>query len=515
MSRLESLLAPFQRELAALSALCAERAAPAWLVGGTLRDALAGRPIHDVDLVVGGPALELARLAADQLGASYVPLDEGHDVARIALRSGDVIDLAGLRRPTLEADLLARDFTANAIAAPLLADGRAGPLCDPLGGAADIAARRLRLCAPEALSDDPLRVLRAARLGAKLDWNLDPALDAAIRQSAPLLSRVAAERIRQELLALLAQRWSAPWLRYLDAAGVLGLVLPELEPLRAEPERGAHAFSAWVHTLQAVAAGEWILAELRGDRRPGPAASPPAERDDSYPPAFFAKPAALATNRGLAASLQWGGRVVEHFAAPLGKEHEREALWKLALLMHDSAKPATKAYDENGSLSYYDHHVVGAGLAAAAGERLRLSRAESAYVQAVVRGHMRPGQLGSQETTARAAYRFFRDLGEAAVDTLLHALADHLAARGPAVSAHGWATHLAWTDAMLGFHWDARETERRRPLVDGTLLMAELGLKPGPRVGELLEALREAQAAGEIATGDEALALARRLQAQP
>src|SRR5687767_2173350 len=131
MPDLNLLLAPFRGELALLAKLCAEAGAAAWVVGGTLRDALAGRPIHDVDLVLGGPALLIARQAADALGAAFVPLDEARDIARVALRSGDYLDLAGLRHPAIERDLAARDFTANALAAPLLAGGLVGAMHDP------------------------------------------------------------------------------------------------------------------------------------------------------------------------------------------------------------------------------------------------------------------------------------------------------------------------------------------------------------------------------------------------
>jgi len=193
--------------------------------------------------------------------------------------------------------------------------------------------------------------------------------------------------------------------------------------------------------------------------------------------------------------------------------HERLALWKLAILLHDNAKPQTRAPKPDGGVSFHAHQDIGADVAQTIAARLRLSRAEIGYIGAVVRGHMRPGQLNEQpETTPRAAYRFFRDLGAAAVDTLLHSLADHLATRGPQLSPPHWALHGAWTDRMLGSHWHGgRGTQKRAPLLNGHTLMQELGLRPGPQLGVLLEAIREAQAVGEIDTPEAALALARRL----
>ena len=498
--------------LRALAGQVAAQGGAAWVIGGTLRDLLLGRTVHDIDIALTLPALEAARALADGLGGSYVPLDEGHAVARVVLRDGTVLDLASLRAPTLEGDLRARDFTANAMAAPLLPDGALGPLIDPLGGQADIRAGRLRLCGERAFSDDPLRMLRAARLAARLEWSLDPALDSALRASAHLIAGVSAERVRDELLALLAARSATPWLRYLDRAGLLLAIIPELAPARDTSQPSKHFFQVWEHMLEAVCAAEWIVADLAGDGRPPPA--PPADPDDAYPPAAWFRPAAVRRWPELRVALGWRERVLDHWRLSMSGGHQRLALWKLALLLHDIAKPATRVETPEGRVTFHGHQDVGADMARSIAGRLRLSRAEIDYVATVVRAHMRPGQLYSDETSARAAYRFFRDLGDAGVDTLLHGLADHMAARGPQLSPHHWAMHLAWTDAMLGFHWDpAREQQKRAPLVTGRTLMRELGLAPGPLLGTLLEAIREAQAAGEIDTVDEALALARRLHA--
>jgi poly(A) polymerase/tRNA nucleotidyltransferase (CCA-adding enzyme) len=514
MPELTTLLAPFQPALQVLAEHAAAQQCTVWVVGGTLRDALVGRPIHDVDLAVAGAADQLARTLADALGAAFVPLDEERAVARVVLGDGAVLDFARLRAPTLAEDVQARDFTANALAAPLLADGSVGPLIDVVGGQADIAAGVLRLCSPSSFADDPLRMLRATRLASQLGWTLDPALDAALRTAAPRIGAISAERVRDELLALLATRWSAPWLRYLDRAGVLAVLLPELGPTHGETQPIIHFLDVWEHTLEAICCGEWMLDQLADAGLSRPPA-PPADHADPYPPAFFNHPVAARRYPELRAELQWSAKVLEHMQRPLAGQHSHIALWKLALLLHDIAKPITRADKPEGGVSFYGHQDIGADMARTIGQRLRLSRAEVDYIATVVRGHMRPGQLNDLgEITPRAAYRFFRDLEPAAVDTLLHSLADHLATRGPNLSPPHWAIHLAWTDAMLGFHWDAaREQQKRAPLLDGHTLMRELNLAAGPQVGELLEAIREAHAAGEISSSDDALALARRLQA--
>jgi len=173
-------------------------------VGGTVRDALLGRADADVDLAVPRGALALAARIAARLDATAVVLDAERGAARVAA-PGVRLDISDFRAPTLEADLAARDFTVNALGVDLgrlLTAGRA-PIADPTGGLADLRARRLRPAGPSVLSDDPLRVLRGVRLEATLGLRLTPAAVRALRAAAPGLARVAAERVRDELVALL------------------------------------------------------------------------------------------------------------------------------------------------------------------------------------------------------------------------------------------------------------------------------------------------------------------------
>ncbi len=488
-------------------------ARPAWVVGGTLRDLVIGRALQDVDLVVDQPAIALAQTLANQLNASLVVLDAARDIGRVVLHDGNYLDLAHLRAADLAGDLADRDFTINAMAAPLFEQAQLGQLIDPHAGLADIQSATVRMVQANALANDPLRMLRAVRIAAQLGWQLDPATDQAIRAHAETITQVAVERVRVELLAILATRWSASWLRYLDRANLLPSIIPEIRPMYHHTQPNIHFLDVWEHSLETITAGEWLLAQLEHDQQPAPPA-PPALADDWHPPAFFQQPATLRMLPNLSLQLQWAAQVVAQIQQPIGNTASHRALWKMAILLHDCAKPATRVDKPDGSVSFHEHQTVGAEIARGVYQRLRFSNQEIEYMGKVIAGHMRPGQLYSQpETSAKAAYRFFRDLKESAVDTLLHALADHMATRGPLLQEHHWAYQAAWTDAMLGFHWDAEAQQKRAPLVDGHTLMQELGLPAGPQIGTLLEAIREAQAAGEVTDRESALALARRLHA--
>jgi poly(A) polymerase len=139
-------------------------------------------------------------------------------------------------------------------------------------------------------------------------------------------------------------------------------------------------------------------------------------------------------------------------------------------------------------------------------ERLRFSGKEAKLVEIVINYHMRPGQMSQQGLpTQRAIYRYFRDSGEAGIDILFLSLADHLATRGANLDMAGWREHARMVEYVLEKHFEQQELVEPNRLVDGNDLIDIFGLSPGPALGEILEAVREAQASGELASRQEAL----------
>jgi poly(A) polymerase len=510
----------FESVLRELAALCAARSVPAWLVGGAARDLARGLAPADLDLAVAGDGLALARAFADACGAAFVPLDRERQTGRAVIPGPQplTVDIAALRAPTIEGDLRLRDFTVNALALPLT-DSRSAPgtgwlssdagrrsaLIDPAGGLADLEAGVLRAAGPSSLTDDPLRVLRAGRLMATLGLRPAPGLAEQLRSATPGLDHVAAERVRDELLKLLDAPAAAPALRYLDGCGALTRVLPELEPARGCEQPRVHFLPVLAHILETVAALDWLIMKLEAGAEQ---AKGPASQLSPRPPDL---PVAVRTRPELADRLPYGDRLAALLGERRAGGQRRAALLKLAALLHDNAKPQTKEIHGDGTVSFHGHQELGAQTALRIARRLRLSRGDSAYVALVVREHMRPGQLRTAEViTLRAVTRFFRDLGDAGPDVLLHELADHLATRGPQISPAGWTAHLAWVEAMLA-HYYTPPPVPQAPLIDGHSLMAALQIGPGPLVGRLLREIAEAQAAGEVRTAEEALTLAQTL----
>jgi len=477
--------------------LAEERGKRAWPVGGAVRDALLGRPIHDWDFAVDGDALALARAVADTSDGAYFPLDAERGTGRVILTTEErarlELDFAALRGDDLEADLLTRDFTINALALD-----EAGRVVDVTGGEADLRAGRIRAVSESAFRDDPVRLLRAVRIESELDFEIEPQTAAWLRRDRALLARSTAERVRDEFVRALALPGAVIPLQRLNQFGLLVHTAPELEPLKGVTQSPPHRFDVWRHTLMVVDALEGVVAVATGQE-----AGSRALAD-----------APLTAWGDLARSLgQFARDLAAHLAVEVSGGRDRALLLKLAALLHDVGKPRTRSLGEDGRIHFYNHDLVGAQMAAARLRALRFSRDEVKRVRTIVGQHMRPFHLSNAEKiTRRAVYRFFRATACGGVDVVLLSLADHLATYGPDLQEIHWRQRLALAEALLT-HWFERHEETVAPpaLITGRDLMAGLGLEPGPQIGRLLEAVREAQAAGEVETQEQALALASKL----
>ncbi len=487
-------LDPASRDLLArVAAFFGDRGVPAFAVGGFLRDALSGRPSHDIDLAVAADPLLVGPALAAALGAHYFPLSEEERQARIVIPERRLqIDLLPLR-DSIEADLLGRDYTIDALAAPLeqVVAGRA-QVVDPTGGRQDLRRRLVRAVREEAFPADPLRTLRGVRLAVELAFRIEPATADLIRRYASLLPQVAVERQRDELMRILATPRAGEGLGLLDDLTLFEQLLPEVAAVRGVEQPKEHYWDVLGHSLEAVRALDFLLSE--------------AEPRERLPRDLW---------RELWRSLAWWDGAREHFREEIVLGTPRTAVLKLAGLLHDVGKPETKTFDETGRMRFFGHPDVGADIAARTMRRLHFSSREVALVQTMVKAHLRPVQMGEQgPPTRRALYRYFRDCGDAAIDTLFLSLADHLGTAGPRVTVLGWRQHVGLVNCILTKRFQEEAIIAPPRLLRGDDLMAELGLPPGPQVGRLLELVREAQAAGEIATREEALTLARRLLEQ-
>lgn len=466
---------------------------PAWLVGGAVRDALLGREIHDIDIAVAGDAQPVGRAVADHLGATALALADWN-IVRVALPAAVenerpfLIDISG-HFGSIEYDLRSRDFTVDAMAIPIGcwdSDERFDAIIDPLNGRADLARRLLRAGGDGVFQADPGRMLRAVRLAQQVGLRMEPDTARLIRRDAHLLQRVSSERVRDEFLTILAATGARPQLEVLDRLDLLCRVIPELEDTKGcEQPRSHHYWDVWGHLLHCVEYAEEVTAGHR--------------------------------NNAIYTMAPWTAKEDSYFAEVIGDGHTRRTVLKLAALLHDIAKPQTRAAHADGRVRFLGHSEQGAEIVQSRLASLRVSRRITDLVSVMVLHHLRPSQLrdGSAMPSSRAIFRYYRDVGDAAVDTLYLAMADVLAARGPDLVPERWANYARMVAAVL--ETGAAQPGNRNgdpPLINGHDLMDALDLPPGPRIGFLLARLREAEAVGEISSWEEAMAMAARLVGQ-
>jgi tRNA nucleotidyltransferase/poly(A) polymerase len=517
---------------------------PAWMVGGFVRDRLLGRAGHDVDLIVPAGGIDLARSIARAFGAAFFVLDEERDVARAIINQAPVpltVDVARLRTPELGDDLALRDFTVNAMAVPIIAPGPppgAGihepdwELIDPLGARVDLAEGILRAASANAFRDDPLRTLRGVRLAVELGFHLEETTARLIRRDGALLARVAAERIREELLRIINASGAWQHLRLLADLDLLRPALPEVQALIGVTQSEPHYLDVFDHTRAVMAHAEGVLALLWPDDswtspdglaylaavprwRPytgGAGASASAETPEDS--SVRSEPVVIAPDwqwESLAEVLRpFAADLRLHLEQPLASGRTRRDWFLWAAMAHDWGKAGTRSVGADWRVHFYDHEHRGASVAE---ERLRLlacAANESTYIGQLVEWHMRPGHLARHyPPSGRALYRFFHDAGPFGPDAVLLSLVDKMATRAP----HAEADNVFWQGLLgtAGQVFDAyfRAHEQRvspAPLLDGRAVMAELGLPPGPAVGRLLDGLREAQAIGVVTNIEQARA---------
>ena len=473
--------------------LLAERKVEAYAVGGMVRDLVMGRQVMDVDIAITGDALAIGKNIAASLCATCVTLDTENGITRLLPKGEDKgswqLDIASIHG-CLKDDIKRRDFTIDAMALDLaeikiVRNKLSGEIYDPAHGMADIKNRLIRVVSHGAFKNDSIRLLRAIRLSAELGFELESRTHALIERDAALITQPASERIREELLRLFALPGTYEAVVHMDKLGLLTAIFPEVAPMREVEQPKEHTWNVFLHSAHSIDALDFILRQGGWEfAKPGVLSKIPLEQD-----------------------------IIDYFAAEVSPPSTRRSLTKLAALLHDVAKPQTRIVNQFGRVRFYGHPQEGAPIAAAILERLRFSTREVKFIEAVVRYHLRPVQMTEDGAppTPRAVYRYFRDMGDAAIATLYFSLADHLATRGPDLEKDNWDWHVGIVRQLVEEHRKSPPSATPKRLLDGHDLQQEFKLHPGKKLGEILDELDEAQGAGEIATRKDALAYVKKL----
>ncbi|MGZ4201023.1 MAG: CCA tRNA nucleotidyltransferase [Thermoleophilaceae bacterium] len=450
----------------------------AWIVGGSVRDALLGRPIKDVDLAVRGEPERVAKTVAKAVGGPAFQLSEAFGGWRALHPQRDwVCDVTALHGDGIDADLARRDFTVNAMGVPV--DG--GELHDPFGGVRDLRDGVIRVMGGPALerssyADDPLRPLRLVRQATQLGLSPDPDSERLTREAAPRVLEAAAERVWAELRQLVCDKRVMQGLGLLERVGLTAIVLPELSDLHGVEQSHFHHLDVHDHTLE-------VLREQLE-----------IERD---PAALFGELA---------------GDLDALLRAPFADELDRWQALRFGALLHDAGKPATRGVLPGGRVTFIGHDSVGAEIATDFCRRMRAGDRLRQFLGGLARHHLVLGFLVHERPLDRhAVYRYLERCHPVEVEVTVLSCADRLATRGKNADA-AIAAHLELARELMGEALAWRAHGPPQPAVRGDELAEALGIEPGPELGALLARLREARFTGEATTAEEALVLARRLR---
>ncbi|MDD5116423.1 MAG: HD domain-containing protein, partial [Candidatus Omnitrophica bacterium] len=380
-----------------------------YLVGGALRDLLLGRSKDnpDFDFCLKRGAINFGRKLASQLKAGFVLLDEEHAACRLVKKSGGRIytfDFTDFRAPTLEKDLLHRDFTINSMAVELgevFSDrDLSGAIIDPYSGRSDLAKKIIRITGKGSFKEDPLRILRAFSFSCMLGFGLDKETLRMAKKEKHLIGKVSSERIREELFKIFDSRLAHSSFCAMDKLKILEIIFPEIKPMRGIGQGPYHHLDVWQHTLETLRQFESLLEPVRQD-----------------------------------------AEIAGYLNQELSGLRKRLSLLKLACILHDMGKPKALRR-EKGKIIFHGHERIGLGLTRLICRRLKLANDETRSLERIVLWHLRPGYLADNgRPTERAIFRYFRDAGSDALAVLLLSLADQRATKGPLTTALSRTRH--------------------------------------------------------------------------
>ncbi len=474
--------APIADSLAAASAVRTAAEAlqgrDAWIVGGAVRDAALGRDVVDVDLAVAQDPEVAARAIAKAAGGPAFSLSEEFGTWR-ALGPDWHVDVSGLRGGSIAADLALRDFTINSVAVPL--DDPASAPVDPTDGLTHLAGRLLRATSDRSFTDDPLRVLRAARLASTRGRQLDARMVELALAAAGRAGEPAGERQLAELRLLIAGGEPIRGLELLDELGATAHVLPELKALRGVEQNPNHHLDVYSHTIEVLR--QLLEVESDLDRYAGDRAK----------------------------------EVADLLAEPLADDLSRGDALRFGAVVHDMGKPATRGR-HGDYITFIGHDREGAVIVGSLCERLKASRRLTRHLQGLTLHHLRLGFLiRERPLPRRRVYEYLRDTDPVSADVTLLTVADRLAARGqgPIAGPEMVQAHLDLARDMVGAALDWHLDGPPRSPIPGDELAAELGIQPGPELGRIIGEVEAAVYAGEVKGRDDAIAFARRLDPAP
>ncbi len=438
-----------------------------FLVGGAVRDYYMGLESTDRDIIVmDEDAREFALKLKDLFDATFVPLDEENKIYRLVLPDKiNYIDVTNPAGNSIEKDLMRRDLTINAIAVNI----KTGDVIDISGGVTDIKNKCINYVNELNFVDDPLRLLRVYRFQALYGFQLAPETINAVCKYSDLIHKPAVERINYEILKLFSGQYAHVALENMNKTWLLEEIFPFVKELKQVPPNAHHHLDLFHHSIETVKQIQNLYNE-----------SSDVIKEH--------------LNR-----IDFGG-------------FSRLAHLKLAGFMHDIGKFSTWTIEE-GKHRFIKHDDVGAKMSVKILKDLHFSNKQIDYISSMIKYHIYPSHvMTSPQITEKIMMRYVRKMDINSIDAIILAQADRLSARGPEITDEIVERNITSLNMLLRFYLEARETLKPLPkLLDGNDVMKILNIKPSKKLGEIMEALHEAQISGDVMTRDHAVEFVKKL----
>ena len=432
-----------------------------YLVGGSIRDLYTKKcNFCDRDISIRN-AESFAQKIAKKLDATFITLDSENKIYRIVLKDKiNYLDISELQGETIEEDLKRRDFTINAIAYDL----RNNKFIDVTGGLEDLKNGVLRHIADKNFEEDPLRILRAFRFYAITGFKMTDELKNALDKYMPLALNPAKERINYELMKLFGGGFASNALLEMDKYGLLEKIFPCVKDMKKVPPNTHHHLDLFHHVVETVKQIESIYEELSG----------------------FEK---------------------EHMGKVDFGGFPRINHLKLAGFLHDIGKFSTWTIEDTGRHRFIKHDDVGAKMAVPLLKELKFSKKQIEYISGMIKNHIYPSNvIAAPVLNEKVMMRYLRKMEDNVIDNIILAKADRLSARGVDITEEIVNSNLNGLDTLLHFYLDKKDSMKPLPkLLDGQEIMNILNITPSPKLGIVIECLKEAQLNGEITTKEEAI----------
>lgn len=430
-----------------------------YLVGGSIRDLFTKNCVFcDRDISIKG-AENFARKIANKWDGTFIELDSENKIYRVVLPDKiNFLDISELQGNSIEEDLKRRDFTINAIAYDLAKN----EFVDVTGGLKDLKNKVLRHIDDKNFEDDPLRILRAFRFYAVTGFKMTIELENALKKYLSLALNPAKERINYEIMKLFGGDFASGALLKMDEFGLLEKIFPCVTEMKKVPPNTHHHLDLFHHVVETVRQIEIMYSKLSGFEK---------EHLDAIDFGGFPR--------------------INHL--------------KLAGFLHDIGKFSTWTIEEGGRHRFIKHDDVGSKMVVPLLRDLKFSKKQIEYISCMIKNHIYPSNvIVAPSLNDKVMMRYVRKMDDNVIDNIILAKADRLSARGVDITEEIVNANISGLDKLLDFYLSKKDSLAPLPkLIDGREIMEILNIKPSPKLGEIINAINEAQLNGDITTHDE------------